>query len=50
MPSGSFLVRKPVKHAKACKRPKEWPQWQSIETTTKKMITMKADLDGVLPF
>ena len=47
MAARAFLVREPVRHAKACKRPKEWLQWQGTENTTKKMITMKADLDGM---
>ena len=47
MQVGSFLVRKPIRHARACKRPIEWERWQATEKENRTMLTLNDDLDGV---
>ena len=42
MAAGTFILKRPLRHATACKRPIEWPDWQVNQT----MMTLKEDLDG----
>ena len=46
MNTGGFVVKEPVRHARACKQPREWSEWQKNET----MLIMRANVDGLLLF
>lgn len=40
---GDFLLTKPLVHAHACKRPKEWQRWKA---DSERYIALEADIDG----